>query len=91
MAAPRALEHSALKPQMQPERKNLNVDAITELLRFPDVDESGGDRLDFRSVEELVAHFDEKLNACFGNFESKAELLDDVNPLTEGTVLKNDQ
>lgn len=95
MAAPRAQDQSALQPDMlaekQLERIQLSVDAVTELLRFTDLDENTGDRSDFRSMEELVADFDEKLKACFGNFDAKAELIDGVNPLTEDTVLKNDE
>ncbi|XP_058254123.1 fasciculation and elongation protein zeta-2 isoform X2 [Hemibagrus wyckioides] len=95
MAAPRAQDQSALQPEMlaekQLERIQLSVDAVTELLRFTDLDENIGDRSDFRSMEELVADFDEKLKACFGNFDAKAELIDGVNPLTEDTVLKNDE
>ncbi|KAB5586373.1 hypothetical protein PHYPO_G00000830 [Pangasianodon hypophthalmus] len=89
------MEQSALVSEMlaqkQPERISLDVDAVTELLRFPDVDENSADGLDLRCVEELVSDFDEKLNACFGNVDAKAELIDGVNPLTESTVLKNDE
>lgn len=95
MAAPRAQDQSALKPEMlpekQPERIKLNVDAVMELLRFPDLDENSGDKLGFGSVEELVTDFDEKLKACFGNFDARTELIDGVSPLTEGSVLQHDE
>lgn len=95
MAAPGAQDQSALKSELladkQPEQRKLNADAVTELLRFPDLDENSGHRLGFRSLEDFVADFDEKLNACFGNFDAKPELIDGVNPLTESTVLKNDE
>ncbi|XP_053489200.1 fasciculation and elongation protein zeta-2 isoform X4 [Ictalurus furcatus] len=95
MAAPGAQDQSALKSELmadkQPERRKLNADAVTVLLRFPDLDENSGHRPVFRSLEDFVADFDEKLNACFGNFDAKPELIDGVNPLTESTVLKNDE
>ncbi|KAK3551760.1 hypothetical protein QTP70_025131 [Hemibagrus guttatus] len=95
MAALLAQDQSALQPEIlaekQLERIKRSVDAVTELLRFTDLDEHIGDRSDFRSMEELVADFDEKLKACFGNFDANAELIDGVNPLTEDTVLKNDE
>ncbi|KAF4087995.1 hypothetical protein AMELA_G00077610 [Ameiurus melas] len=77
--------------KQQPERRKLNADAVTELLRFPDLDENSGHRPGFRSLEDLVADFDEKLNACFGNFDAEPELIDGVNPLTESSVFKKDE
>lgn len=91
MAAPRAQDQNALQPEMLLERIKLNVDAVTELLHVTDHDKTSEDGFDFRSVEKLVVDFDEKLKACFGNFDAKAELVDGVNPLLEDTVLKNDE
>ncbi|KAK2854695.1 hypothetical protein Q7C36_006564 [Tachysurus vachellii] len=91
MAAPRVQDQSALQPEILQGKNRLSLDTAADLMRFTDLDENIGDRFDFRSVEELVADFDMKLKACFGNFDAKAELIDSVNPLTEDTVLKNDE
>ncbi|KAF5905783.1 fasciculation and elongation protein zeta-2-like isoform X1 [Clarias magur] len=93
MAAPGAQDRSAVQPavlqEKRPERSRL--DAVTELLSFPGIEENGGDGLHFRSAEDLLTDFDVKLNACFGHFEAEAELADGVTPLTEGSVLKHDE
>ncbi|XP_046704101.1 fasciculation and elongation protein zeta-2-like isoform X2 [Silurus meridionalis] len=101
MAAPGAQQQQqqqqqmVLKPELQeeqqPEVLQLKVDAVTELLHVSDLDENSGDRLGFGCVQDLAADFDEKLNAFFGHFDAEPELTDDVSPLREDTVLKNDE
>ncbi|KAK7926248.1 hypothetical protein WMY93_008558 [Mugilogobius chulae] len=44
----------------------------------------------FRSMEDLVKDFDEKLSACFQNYDAKTESIAPVNVLSEDTLLERD-
>ncbi|XP_040923585.1 fasciculation and elongation protein zeta-2 isoform X2 [Betta splendens] len=44
----------------------------------------------FRSIEDLVNGFDEKLNACFRNFDARTDTIAPVNVISEETLLERD-
>uniref|UniRef100_A0A4W4HLS5 Uncharacterized protein n=1 Tax=Electrophorus electricus TaxID=8005 RepID=A0A4W4HLS5_ELEEL len=80
--------------EKQLHRLNLNVEEVSELLKgFPDHDKGlCGETFSFKSMEDLVNDFDEKLIGCFGNFNNKStEVKAPVKPISEDTVLKNDE
>uniref|UniRef100_A0A3P9LPU3 Si:ch211-57i17.1 n=1 Tax=Oryzias latipes TaxID=8090 RepID=A0A3P9LPU3_ORYLA len=45
----------------------------------------------FKSMEDLVHDFDEKLTDCFRNFNTTTENIAPVNPITEENFLKDDE
>ncbi|TSQ69486.1 WD repeat-containing protein 26 [Bagarius yarrelli] len=64
-AAPRR----GFRLERQPEGMKVKVDAVTERLHYSDLDEHNEDRLDFRSMEELISDIDEKIwNALTNNY-----------------------
>lgn len=77
----------------QMDRVNLNVQDVTGLLEdFPELDNGfSGEIGSFKSMEDLVNDFDEKLTVCFRNFNTKTENIAPVRPITEETILKNDE
>lgn len=52
---------------------------------------SPGDTGAFRSMEDLVNDFDEKLSACFRNFNAKTESIAPVSEMTEDCLLQRDE
>ncbi|XP_076872757.1 fasciculation and elongation protein zeta-2 isoform X2 [Brachyhypopomus gauderio] len=50
-----------------------------------------GETCSFRSVEDLVHDFDEKLSVCFRNHGTTTEHIAPVKPITEESFLKNDE
>ncbi|CAK6967552.1 fasciculation and elongation protein zeta-2 [Scomber scombrus] len=52
---------------------------------------SPGDTGAFRSMEDLVNDFDEKLSACFRNFNTKTESIAPVSEMTEDSLLERDE
>ncbi|XP_048117652.1 fasciculation and elongation protein zeta-2 isoform X1 [Alosa alosa] len=75
------------------DRVNLNVQDVTGLLEdFPELDNGfSGEIGSFKSMEDLVNDFDEKLTVCFQNYNTKTENIAPVRPITEETILKNDE
>ncbi|XP_045902073.1 fasciculation and elongation protein zeta-2 isoform X2 [Micropterus dolomieu] len=51
---------------------------------------SPGETGAFRSMEDLVNDFDEKLSACFRNFKSKTDSIAPVNAIAEDSLLEKD-
>lgn len=45
----------------------------------------------FRSMEDLVNAFDEKLTTCFQNFDAKTESIAPVAVIAEDTLLEKDE
>ncbi|XP_031432036.1 fasciculation and elongation protein zeta-2 isoform X2 [Clupea harengus] len=77
----------------QLDRVNLNVQDVSGLLEdFPELDNGfSGEIGSFKSMEDLVNDFDEKLTVCFRNYNTKTENIAPVRPITEETILKNDE
>lgn len=58
---------------------------------FSDLDNSfSGEICSFKSMEDLVHDFDEKLTVCFQNYNTKTENIAPIKPITEETFLKDD-
>ncbi|XP_062415718.1 fasciculation and elongation protein zeta-2 isoform X2 [Pungitius pungitius] len=59
---------------------------------FSDLDNSfSGEICSFKSMEDLVQDFDEKLTVCFRNYNTATENIAPVKPITEEDYLKDDQ
>ncbi|CAB1342995.1 unnamed protein product [Coregonus sp. 'balchen'] len=71
---------------------NSNV-ADTGLVEdFSDLDNSfSGEICSFKSMEDLVHDFDEKLTVCFRNYNTKTENIAPIKPITEDNFLKDDE
>ncbi|XP_010880634.3 fasciculation and elongation protein zeta-2 isoform X2 [Esox lucius] len=71
---------------------NSNV-ADTGLVEdFSDLDNSfSGEICSFKSMEDLVHDFDEKLTVCFRNYNTQTENIAPIKPITEDNFLKNDE
>ncbi|XP_029449687.1 fasciculation and elongation protein zeta-2 [Rhinatrema bivittatum] len=50
-----------------------------------------GEMGSFKSMEDLVNDFDEKLTVCFRNYNTATEGIAPVKPITEDTVMKDDE
>ncbi|XP_072297537.1 fasciculation and elongation protein zeta-2 isoform X2 [Eucyclogobius newberryi] len=59
---------------------------------FSDLDNSFcGDICSFKSMEDLVHDFDEKLTVCFRNYSTATENIAPIKPITEDNYLKDDE
>ncbi|XP_031721891.1 fasciculation and elongation protein zeta-2 isoform X2 [Anarrhichthys ocellatus] len=59
---------------------------------FSDLDNSfSGEICSFKSMEDLVQDFDEKLTVCFRNYNTATENIAPVRPITEDNYLKDDE
>lgn len=58
---------------------------------LPDGNLSPGDCGAFRSMEDLVKDFDEKLSMCFQNYSAQTESIAPVTALSEDTLLERDE
>ncbi|KAK1171352.1 fasciculation and elongation protein zeta-2-like isoform X1 [Acipenser oxyrinchus oxyrinchus] len=72
---------------------NSNVGEVRGLLEdFPELDNSfSGEIGSFKSMEDLVNDFDEKLTVCFRNYNTKTENIAPIKPITEETIMKDDE
>ncbi|XP_076016298.1 fasciculation and elongation protein zeta-2 isoform X3 [Genypterus blacodes] len=72
---------------------NSNVgDPPSGLEDFSDLDNSlSGEICSFKSMEDLVHDFDEKLTVCFRNYNTTTENIAPIKPITEDTYLKDDE
>lgn len=52
---------------------------------------SPGENAGFRSMEDLVNDFDERLSTCFQNFDAKTESIAPVAVIAEDTLLEKDE
>ncbi|XP_046877599.1 fasciculation and elongation protein zeta-2-like isoform X2 [Hypomesus transpacificus] len=67
-------------------------DSSSGLEDLSDLDNSfSGEICSFKSMEDLVHDFDEKLNVCFRNYNSKTENIAPIKPIAEDTFLKDDE
>ncbi|XP_061902009.1 fasciculation and elongation protein zeta-2-like [Entelurus aequoreus] len=65
--------------------------ASTGLDDFSDLDNSfSGEICSFKSMEDLVHDFDEKLTVCFRNYNTATEHIAPIKPITEDNYLKDD-
>lgn len=71
---------------------NSNVVTDSGLDDLSDLDSSfSGEICSFRSMEDLVHDFDEKLTVCFRNYSTATENIAPVQPITEDNYLKDDE
>uniref|UniRef100_A0A8C7YSQ2 Fasciculation and elongation protein zeta 2b n=1 Tax=Oryzias sinensis TaxID=183150 RepID=A0A8C7YSQ2_9TELE len=75
----------------QLDQLNSNVGDPSGLDDFSDLDNSFSGESSFKSMEDLVHDFDEKLTDCFRNFNTTTENIAPVNPITEENFLKDDE
>ncbi|KAM3930574.1 fasciculation and elongation protein zeta-2 isoform 3-T4 [Leptodactylus fuscus] len=75
-------------PGADPHEGGLNsLEDLTELDNNFSVDIMGG----FKSMEDLVNDFDEKLTVCFRNYSTDTGHIAPVRPITEEGVMKDDE
>ncbi|XP_051781549.1 fasciculation and elongation protein zeta-2 isoform X1 [Erpetoichthys calabaricus] len=79
--------------QSRLDQVNSNVGEVPGLLEdFSDLDNSfSGEIGSFKSMEDLVNDFDEKLTVCFRNYNTKTENIAPVKPITEDSIMKTDE
>ncbi|KAM4633934.1 fasciculation and elongation protein zeta-2 isoform 2-T2 [Polymixia lowei] len=79
--------------QNQLDQLNSNVgDSSSGLDDFSDLDNSFfGEICSFKSMEDLVHDFDEKLTVCFRNYNTTTENIAPIKPITEDSFLKDDE
>ncbi|XP_028253507.1 fasciculation and elongation protein zeta-2 isoform X5 [Parambassis ranga] len=76
----------------QLDQLNSNVADPTGLDDFSDLDNSfSGEICSFKSMEDLVHDFDEKLTVCFRNYNTTTENIAPIKPITEDNYLKDDE
>ncbi|XP_038132457.1 fasciculation and elongation protein zeta-2 isoform X3 [Cyprinodon tularosa] len=76
----------------QLDQLNSNVGDTPGLDDFSDLDNSfSGEVCSFKSMEDLVHDFDEKLTMCFRNFNTATENIAPIKPITEENFLKDDE
>lgn len=76
----------------QLDQLNSNVGDSLGLDDFSDLDNSfSGEICSFKSMEDLVHDFDEKLTVCFRNYNTTTENIAPVKPITEENYLKDDE
>ncbi|XP_041648948.1 fasciculation and elongation protein zeta-2 isoform X1 [Cheilinus undulatus] len=66
-------------------------DGDDDFLELHDGSYSPGTTGVFRSMEDLVNDFDEKLSACFQNFDAKTDSIAPVSVIGEDTLLEKDE
>ncbi|KAM9704314.1 fasciculation and elongation protein zeta-2 isoform 1-T1 [Menidia menidia] len=99
MAAPLAhfdedwQDFNEFKPSSESaDQLNSNVGDASGLDDLSDLDNSfSGEVCSFRSMEDLVHDFDEKLTVCFRNYNTATENIAPVKPITEDNFLKDDE
>nr|XP_040016282.1 fasciculation and elongation protein zeta-2 isoform X2 [Gasterosteus aculeatus aculeatus] len=79
-------------PAASDDRLNCNAgEPSSGLDDFSDLDHSfSGEICSFKSMEDLVQDFDEKLTVCFRNYNTATENIAPVKPITEEDYLKDD-
>ncbi|XP_027895967.1 fasciculation and elongation protein zeta-2 isoform X5 [Xiphophorus couchianus] len=76
----------------QLDQLNSNVGDPSGLDDFSDLDNSfSGEICSFKSMEDLVHDFDEKLTVCFRNYNTATENIAPIKPITEENYLKDDE
>ncbi|XP_028294976.1 fasciculation and elongation protein zeta-2-like isoform X2 [Gouania willdenowi] len=78
-------------PSVSADLLNSNVTDTAGLDDFSDLDNSfSGEICSFKSMEDLVHDFDEKLTVCFRNYNTTTEHIAPIKPITEESYLKDD-
>lgn len=79
--------------QKRLDKMNSNsADSSGLLEEFSELDNSfSGEIGSFKSMEDLVNDFDEKLTVCFHNYNTNTENIAPVKPITEETTMKDDE
>ncbi|XP_058468666.1 fasciculation and elongation protein zeta-2 isoform X3 [Solea solea] len=77
----------------QLDQLNSNVgDPSSGLDDFSDLDNSfSGEICSFKSMEDLVHDFEEKLTVCFRNYNTTTENIAPIKPISEDNFLKDDE
>ncbi|KAF7231234.1 transcript variant X1 [Nothobranchius furzeri] len=76
----------------QLDKLNSNTGDPSGLDDLSDLDNSfSGEICSFKSMEDLVHDFDEKLTVCFRNYNTTTENIAPVKPITEDSILKDDE
>eukprot|EP00061_Rhincodon_typus_P017753 g46596.t1 len=57
---------------------------------FSELDNFSGEIVSFKSMEDLVNDFDEKLTVCFRNYNTNTENIAPVKPITEESIMRDD-
>ncbi|KAM6915165.1 fasciculation and elongation protein zeta-2 isoform 2-T2 [Xenentodon cancila] len=82
---------SSSEADEQLDQLNSNVAEPSGLDDFSDLDNSfSGEICSFKSMEDLVHDFDEKLTVCFRNYNTTTENIAPIKPITEENFLKDD-
>lgn len=84
VSATAAGEAAAAAPRLLLDKEDI-------LLELQDGSFSPEDTGAFRSMEDLVNGFDEKLSACFRDFNAETESIAPVDEITEESLLERDQ
>ncbi|XP_048391923.1 fasciculation and elongation protein zeta-2-like isoform X3 [Stegostoma tigrinum] len=58
---------------------------------FSELDNFSGEIVSFKSMEDLVNDFDEKLTVCFRNYNTNTENIAPVKPITEESIMRDDE
>lgn len=84
-----AVEEAAAALQLLPGDGGDDID--DDILELHDGSFSPGGTGVFRSMEDLVNDFDEKLSVCFQNFDAKTDSIAPVSVIGEDTLLEKDE
>nr|XP_032818821.1 fasciculation and elongation protein zeta-2-like isoform X1 [Petromyzon marinus] len=71
--------------------KALAASSTDNLEDLADLESFSGEIVSFKSMEDLVNDFDEKLTVCFRNFDTDTGYIAPVVPLAEQGLLKDDE
>ncbi|XP_041038678.1 fasciculation and elongation protein zeta-2 isoform X1 [Carcharodon carcharias] len=58
---------------------------------FSELDNFSGEIVSFKSMEDLVNDFDEKLTVCFRNYNTNTENIAPVKPISEESIMRDDE
>ncbi|XP_032881731.1 fasciculation and elongation protein zeta-2 isoform X5 [Amblyraja radiata] len=58
---------------------------------FTELDNFSGEIVSFKSMEDLVNDFDEKLTVCFRNYNTNTENIAPVKPISEESIMRDDE
>lgn len=71
------------------ERVRVNAEEMSLLLDGVSVTENAFETSSY--TEDMITHFDEKLQLCFQNINPKPDAINPVTPINEDTTLKCDE
>ncbi|XP_069787035.1 fasciculation and elongation protein zeta-2 isoform X2 [Narcine bancroftii] len=58
---------------------------------FSELDNFSGEIVGFKSMEDLVHDFDEKLTLCFRNYNTNTENIAPIKPISEESIMRDDE